>query len=388
MQPALSVDQQGQTEKQARAGREIDFSLSFAEGNGQSEAGGPERAAAAFAQTHGFPVRPSPVAFAPGSDSEDFKAAARAGMPVLSFLVGRSIGGLAKDIALYRRTWAECGHAGSGTVAVVVPALVGEGAAEIKRAARDAMSDHLQSHPSLLREAAWDFPPFLEASEADGISLESFLDDLSGERLDAIIDFAADRYVASHGLFGSQSECLALVERLRQAGVDEIACQIDFACSLSVAIEHLPKLDELRRTASPFQPLSEPQVERPLETSSNPPRRPFAPTREKKLAAPLAKTPRRAGNRAGGQLFRSRRPLALGCPRGERGSRSRSASVYQSKPSWSARSVNWQARSTATRRPSSFPPATTSPKGGRLTSSFKNRLRGDRFQDRAIPAER
>ena len=186
-----------------------------------------------------------------GNDSDDFKAAGRFGARVLSHLLGRSIESLAKDIALYRRTWAESGHAGEGYVTVVAPTLVGDNEAVIKQAAREALKARLREDVSLLREAAWDFPDFAKASEEQGATLDEFLSTRSGEQLEALLHFSAERYVATSGLFGGQFRCLALVERLKQIGVDEIGCLIDFGWPASATLEHLPALNNLRLASNP-----------------------------------------------------------------------------------------------------------------------------------------
>ena len=54
------------------------------------------------------------------------------------------------------------------------------------------------------------------------------LDDLDADEIAVIMDHAFERYVGTAGLFGTPESCLATVDRLRELGVDEIACLIDF----------------------------------------------------------------------------------------------------------------------------------------------------------------
>jgi hypothetical protein len=289
MQPAMSVDQQGQPRSSGRpVGSQIDFSLYLASVGTREPLGGSEpneflREAVRFAEEHDFcaiwlprqtgalaatvsrvalravggvlplaaPVPPGvPVWVEAGHDSEDFKAAGRSRARVVAHLLGRSIDSLAQDIALYRRTWAESGHAGAAYVTLTTTTLVGDDDAT-KQAACTAMKDRLRADVSLLREAAWDFPDFARASEEQGTTLDEFVSSRSAEQLDALLQFAAEQYLATSGLFGGQSRCLALVERLQQIGVDEIGCLIDFGWPASVTLEHLPALNELRLASNP-----------------------------------------------------------------------------------------------------------------------------------------
>jgi hypothetical protein len=179
-------------------------------------------------------------------DSEAFGTAGRAGAHVLTYLLGRPIESLAKDIALYRRTWAESGRAGQGYVSVVTPTLISNGEAAVNQTVRVAMQSHLRQETALLREAAWDFPGFVRASEDDGITIDQFLSKQSSSEFDELLQFSVERYVASGSLSGTPRHCLALVERLKNIGVDEIACLLDFGWPASVALQRLPALNELR----------------------------------------------------------------------------------------------------------------------------------------------
>ena len=188
---------------------------------------------------------PSPIWVTVGVDTEQFKQAAEIGAFVFAELLGRSLEAVGKDLELYRRTWAQAGHKGSGFVTLVVPTLIGEG--EIAcRAARQAMQSRLRRQPSLLREAAWDFAPFLDESDASGITLDAFLESRTSEQLDALIQFAAERYLSTAALIGEFSRGQAFVDQLKEIGVDEIACLIDFGWPTDLAREQLTALNDLR----------------------------------------------------------------------------------------------------------------------------------------------
>ena len=64
------------------------------------------------------------------------------------------------------------------------------------------------------------------------------------------MDHAFERYFGTAGLFGTPESCLAQVDQLRELGVDEIACLIDFGVDDDVVLDALANLDELRRAAN------------------------------------------------------------------------------------------------------------------------------------------
>ena len=51
---------------------------------------------------------------------------------------------------------------------------------------------------------------------------------LSDSDIEALLEHAFERYYETSGLFGTPEGCLAMVDRLKDIGVDEIACLIDF----------------------------------------------------------------------------------------------------------------------------------------------------------------
>jgi len=187
----------------------------------------------------------SPIWVAVGAETEEFQQAAQLGAYVCTNLLGRSIEAVAKDLALYRRTWSQAGHKGQGFVTLVVPTLVGEGEA-VPRAALDAMQDRLRRQPSLIREALWNFPAFLHESDASGMTPDAFLANRTREQMVELVAFAAERYLSTAALVGGFSHCRAIVEQVKEIGFDEIGCLIDFGWSTDLAREQLTALNELR----------------------------------------------------------------------------------------------------------------------------------------------
>jgi len=66
--------------------------------------------------------------------------------------------------------------------------------------------------------------------------------------VDALVQRAFDRYYAESGLLGTVEKAAATVERFTKAGVDEVACLIDFGVGTDDvlgALGHLAKLRSL-----------------------------------------------------------------------------------------------------------------------------------------------
>jgi hypothetical protein len=65
-----------------------------------------------------------------------------------------------------------------------------------------------------------------------------------------LLAYSFERYFETSGLFGTPERCLEMVDRLKGAGVDEIACLIDFGVGTEVALAHLEQLDRVRQLAA------------------------------------------------------------------------------------------------------------------------------------------
>ena len=67
------------------------------------------------------------------------------------------------------------------------------------------------------------------------------------EDKDFILNTAYEKYASSSALIGSPGSCAPIVESLSAAGVDEIACFVDFGVDPRMVLDNLPHLNRLRQ---------------------------------------------------------------------------------------------------------------------------------------------
>ena len=186
-----------------------------------------------------------PVWVTIAGNPESFVAAAKAGAHVLTHLLGQSVKEVAEKVALYRQTWREAGHPAMGTVTMMVHTFVGDSDEAVKEIVRAPMKEYLRSAVGLIREAAWSFPTIKQkATTAAG---EFRPDGLTADEMDALLDFAFERYYSTSGLFGSVATAQAFVSSLSEIGVDEVACLIDFGVPTEQVLDSLPRLAQVKR---------------------------------------------------------------------------------------------------------------------------------------------
>jgi len=178
------------------------------------------------------PVQPElPVWVTAAGNLETFRAAGTAGAHLLTHLLGQSLPELAEKIAAYRE--ARRAHDGSaGHVTLMLHTYVGDDLEEVRATVREPMKHYLRSSVGLLSSVA-----------REGTDLEM----LGAEEMDALLEHAFERYFDGAGLLGTPESCLHTIERLREIGIDEIACLIDFGIETEQALAALEKLDEVRQ---------------------------------------------------------------------------------------------------------------------------------------------
>ena len=93
-----------------------------------------------------------------------------------------------------------------------------------REVAREPMKGYLGTAVGLLRDVASAFPTFA----GRGKGTDDLFKSLSPEEIDQLLEVAAHRYLGTSGLFGTPADAAAIVEAVSAAGVDEVACLIDF----------------------------------------------------------------------------------------------------------------------------------------------------------------
>jgi iturin family lipopeptide synthetase A len=118
---------------------------------------------------------------------------------------------------------------------VLLHTFVGEDAARARATARAPFIRYLRSSLSLFQ------------SMANSLGLKADVGSLTEADRDYLLNVAYERYVESSALIGSPASCQRIVEQLRQIGVDEIGCFVDFGVEPDTVMDNLPHLDELRQ---------------------------------------------------------------------------------------------------------------------------------------------
>jgi natural product biosynthesis luciferase-like monooxygenase protein len=170
---------------------------------------------------------------AAGSPSS-FQQAGRVGADLLTHLFDQGVEELAEKVALYRRARAEHGHdPGAGRVAVTLHTYLGADEEDVRRNAAGPYCEYLKKNTKLLEKLA------------QSRNVPVAIDRLTPGQLDEAVKWAFEKFLRQRSLLGTPDGCAALIARLAEVGVQEIACLLDFGPSPRAILEGLPRLRQL-----------------------------------------------------------------------------------------------------------------------------------------------
>nr|WP_245920178.1 non-ribosomal peptide synthetase/type I polyketide synthase [Melittangium boletus] len=182
------------------------------------------------------PTRASlPVWLTTLGNRETWALAGRLGLGVLTNLIGQKISDIADNIRVYRQARQEAGlDPDRGHVTVLLHTLVGTDLNEVREKARGPFGRYLASSLGLFQQMVRD----------QGLTAD--FDTLTPEDRAFLLNAAYNRYVGGSALIGTVESTAAVVDQLVAAGVDELACFIDFGVEHDYVRHHLRSLVELK----------------------------------------------------------------------------------------------------------------------------------------------
>ena len=181
---------------------------------------------------------------------ETWREAGARGVHVLTHLLGQTIEEVADKIAIYHDALRGAGHdPAEFKVTVMLHTYIARDRETARQVARGPMKDYLRSAAGLIKQYAWAFPAF---KKPQGVSnpFEIDLGALEADDMEAILDFAYQRYFEDAGLFGTVADGVARAEQLKRIGVTEIACLIDYGIAPETVLDGLKPLAEVLRLAN------------------------------------------------------------------------------------------------------------------------------------------
>ena len=198
------------------------------------------------ARTLPRPLHPRLPFWVASQATETFIEAGRRGVNVLTSLLGETLEQLTPKIRAYRRSLETHGHDPSaGTVTLMAHTFLGEDLDQVKANVIGPFSHYLKTHYHLLEGLA------------KSMGMNVALEDFSEDDMTSLLQFGVEGFMNGRSLIGTPESCRPLVAELADAGVDEIACLIDFVQDYELVMGGLPFIAALadEHTAAPKAPV-------------------------------------------------------------------------------------------------------------------------------------
>ncbi len=193
-----------------------------------------------------------PLWFTAAGNPESYRMAGEMGMNLLTHLLGQDINEVADKIRIYRKARKEAGHdPDTGKVTLMLHTFVGHSDDEVRELVREPMKEYLRSAMRLVINFAWSFPAFKRPGGQDSKPEDIDLNNLTEDEVDTILNFAFERYFETSGLFGTPETCLNMINKCKNADINEIACLLDFGVDTDAVMGSLPLLKEVRDLSNP-----------------------------------------------------------------------------------------------------------------------------------------
>jgi phthiocerol/phenolphthiocerol synthesis type-I polyketide synthase D len=186
------------------------------------------------------PIQPElPIWVTAAGNPKTFAGAGEIGANLLTHMYNQSVEELAEKIRIYRDSRAKHGYdPETGQVSVMLHTFVGADLKTVREQVQDPFCNYLKGASHLFNAIAY--------SRGQKVDLAS----LSEQDFNDYLNFVLDRLMSTERvLFGTPESCLNLVGQLQKAGVNEIACQLDFGLDVDLALDSMVYLNQLKERA-------------------------------------------------------------------------------------------------------------------------------------------
>lgn len=165
------------------------------------------------------------------SNDEGFIHAGKQGYNIFTMLYGNNLDVMSKKFALYRKAREQAGFdPDTGIITLMLHTLLLENQQAVHDAVHIPFKEYIKSALNAHVKAAFDEKGGTELTQAEK---------------DKMLDYAYQRYFKTGALFGSVADGREMVEQVRAAGVNDIACLVDFGVDYTIVHRSLHYLKQL-----------------------------------------------------------------------------------------------------------------------------------------------
>jgi len=176
--------------------------------------------------------------------TETFIDAGKIGANILTHLLWQDSSELKEKIAAYRLSLKENGFdPAAGIVSVMLHTFVGESDEAVKAIVRNPLKEYIKSSVHLIEAMTRSN----NTTQKETVGRYGNINDkIPQHLLDELVEIAFNRFFDEAALLGSPEKCHKQLRRLRDYGVNELACLIDFGLDKETILKGLEHLTMLK----------------------------------------------------------------------------------------------------------------------------------------------
>jgi natural product biosynthesis luciferase-like monooxygenase protein len=181
-----------------------------------------------------------PIWITSSGNAETFASAGSIGANVLTHLIGQDLATLAQKIQRYRDSLADHGFdPAQGIVSLMLHTYLGPDTEAVKARVRTPFREYLRSAITLEEQAARSGGVISGGHRIDAHEIPANV-------MEDLLDLTFERYFHTAALMGTVADRTEFVWQLKDVGVDEVACLVDFLDDYDGIMESLTYVDQLR----------------------------------------------------------------------------------------------------------------------------------------------
>ncbi len=178
-----------------------------------------------------------PMWIASGGSIETFERAGAIGAGILTMLTNTTFEELAEKIEFYRESYAKHNNPkGKDNVVLMLHTYIDKDEQTARTIAKIPMGNYLSKSISMSEK------------QADSAKFSELTNGVSEEDLQEFLSFSVEKYLDKYSLIGTEDSCLKILDNVKKAGVDEVACLIDFGIEHDKVFNSLKHLTRIKET--------------------------------------------------------------------------------------------------------------------------------------------
>lgn len=188
-----------------------------------------------------------PVWITASGNINTFMEAGRIGANVLTHLLYQGNEGIEEKVNAYRKSLKQHGfEPHSGKVTVMVHTFLGSDKEEVKSVVKPLLKKYLQSSADLIKAMTKSKDNLTGQNDV----IQKYMvdeEDMTSELFEELLEMAFERLFEKASLLGTLESAAGMLKKLKKAGVDEVACLIDFGLGHEEIMKGLSYLSILRK---------------------------------------------------------------------------------------------------------------------------------------------